>query len=101
MVMNHIYRQLVVRRLVEGEASEVVYHDIAERFDDFVWVGCGEADDCGSGGAAGVDTVEGILEYICLGRLAAEDFHTFEEALGIWLGLGEVLAGKDGVGKFP
>ena len=44
--MNHIYRQLVVRRLVEGEAAEVVDDDGAEGSDGLAW-GCrGETYDC-------------------------------------------------------
>ena len=67
LVMNHIYRQLVVRRLVEGEAAEVVDDDVAEGSDGLAWVCRGEADDLGAGSSSGIDAMEGIFEDICLG----------------------------------
>lgn len=76
---------MVVGSLAKGEAAEVVDHDVAEGFYDLARVGGGEADDLGAGSSSGIDSMEGILEYICLGRLAAEDFHALEEALRIGL----------------
>ena len=67
LVMNHIYRQLVVRRLVEGEAAEVVDDDVAEGSDGLAWVCRGETYYFCTGGAACVDAVEGVFEDVCLG----------------------------------
>ena len=76
---------MVVGSLAKGEAAEVVDDYVAEGSDGLAWVGRGEADDCRSGCAAGIDPMEGILEYICVGRFAAEYFHALEEALRVGL----------------